>query len=102
MIFEPVCRIITDILDKNLFLPIPFTVKTLVPSDLFSGKIHVLLCRPWKKRIKGRDWYDFSWYIARGISVNLDHVRERLIESQAWDSRDKLTLLELKKLMTKK
>lgn len=69
---------------KTLLQPIPFTVKTLVKSDLFAGKIHAILCRPWQQRVKGRDWYDFVWYIAQGIPVNLIHLQERLIQSQVW------------------
>ena len=48
---------------KTLLQPIPFSVKTYTLPDLFAGKIHALLCRPWKIRVKGRDWYDFIWYI---------------------------------------
>lgn len=72
---------------KNLLIPIPFSVKTLTQPNLFAGKIHAILCRPWQKRIKGRDWYDFVWYIARNIPVNLDHLRERLIQSKAWEDK---------------
>lgn len=87
---------------KNLLQPIPFGVKTLIPSDLFAGKIHALLCRPWQIRVKGRDWYDFVWYIARNTPVNLIHLRQRLIQSKAWDKRKKLSLEDLKKLLTDK
>ena len=87
---------------KNLLQPIPFSVKTLMPSDLFAGKIHALLCRPWQIRVKGRDWYDFVWYIARNTPVNLIHLRERLIQSKAWDEREKLNLEDLKKLLGNK
>ena len=31
--------------------------------DLFAGKIHALVYRVWKNRVKGRDWYDFEWYV---------------------------------------
>jgi len=87
---------------KNLLQPIPFSVKTLIPSDLFAGKIHALLCRPWQIRVKGRDWYDFVWYIARNTPINLIHLRERLIQSKAWDKRKKLSLEDLRKLLTDK
>jgi len=45
---------------KNL---IPFYVSTYSPPDLFADKMHAALCRNWQKWIKGRDWYDFIWYI---------------------------------------
>lgn len=76
---------------KNILLPIPFSIKTLTLPDLFAGKIHAILCRPWQKRVKGRDWYDLIWYIARNIPVNLFHLRERLIQTNAWDRTKSLT-----------
>jgi hypothetical protein len=55
---------------KVLLLPIPFSVLTMKPEDLFAGKAHALLCRAWQKRIKGRDWYDYYWYIAQIKTVS--------------------------------
>lgn len=87
---------------KNILLPIPFSVKTLTPSDLFAGKLHAILCRPWQKRVKGRDWYDLVWYVARNIPVNLHHLRDRLIQSSAWDKSIKLTKNDLITLLSDK
>ena len=47
---------------RYMFNPIPFAFRTYSMPDLFAGKIHALLCRQWKKRVKGRDWYDFVWF----------------------------------------
>lgn len=58
--------------------PVPFYVSTYAIVDLFAGKMHAALCRNWKKRIKGRDWYDLIWYIQSGIPVNLAYLRERM------------------------
>lgn len=83
---------------KNSLLPIPFSVKTLTQPDLFAGKLHAILCRPWQTRVKGRDWYDLVWYVARNIPVNLIHLQERLIQSSAWNKKNQLSkdaLLEL-------
>ena len=87
---------------KTLLQPIPFFVKTLIPSDLFAGKIHAILCRPWQKRIKGRDWYDFVWYIAHNTPINLTHLRKRLIQTNAWDSKNKLSKSDLLNLLRNK
>lgn len=62
--------------------PIPFYVSTYALTDLFAGKIHAALCRNWKQRIKGRDWYDVIWYIQRGTPVNLVHLRERMRQTK--------------------
>lgn len=87
---------------KNIFLPIPFSVKTLTQPDLFAGKLHAILCRPWQKRVKGRDWYDLIWYVARDIPVNLTHLRDRLIQSGAWDKNGKFSIDELLNLLAEK
>lgn len=87
---------------KTLLQPIPFFVKTLMQPDLFSGKIHALLCRPWQKRVKGRDWYDFVWYIGHNVPVNLNHLRERLLQSDAWNSENELTKNDLLEMLKNK
>ena len=72
----PLCHLPPEIkLVKN---PVPFYISTYALVDLFAGKMHAALCRNWKNRIKGRDWYDVIWYIQRDIPVNLVHLRERM------------------------
>jgi len=90
---------------KRLLLPIPFSVLTYSQQDLFAGKMHALLCRKWKNRIKGRDWYDYYWYISRNVAVNLSHLQARLVQSSHWDdaetlSHDKLVALIETKIST--
>lgn len=48
-----------------------------LPSN-FALKIHALLCRGY---LKGRDWYDFSWYVSNGVSPNLTHLQAALIQA---------------------
>lgn len=52
-----------------------------LPSN-FALKIHALLCRPY---LKGRDWYDFNWYIRQGVSPNLPHLRNALVQYGPWE-----------------
>ena len=68
---------------RTLLLPIPFSVRTYTLPDLFAGKIHAILCRTLKNWVKGRDWYDFVWYVARKTPVNLVHLRNRLLQTEA-------------------
>ena len=70
---------------KTLLLPSPFTVKTLTLPSLFSGKMHAALLRQWKSRIKGRDFYDIQWYLARHISINKNYLEEKMRASKALD-----------------
>lgn len=51
-----------------------------LPSN-FALKIHALLCRPY---LKGRDWYDFNWYIKQGVRPNLPHLQAALFQYGPW------------------
>ncbi len=66
---------------KYLLQPIPFSVRVFSPSSLFAGKMHAVLCRGWKSRVKGRDWYDLVWYIGRGTELDLRHLETRMRQS---------------------
>lgn len=66
---------------KTLFLPSPYTVKTLTLPSLFAGKMHAALLRRWKTRIKGRDFYDVQWYLARGVPIKRTYLEEKMKDS---------------------
>lgn len=87
---------------KTLLNPIPFSVKTYQLPDLFAGKLHALLCRPWQQRVKGRDWYDLVWYIARQTPVNLTHLEARLRQSDAWSGTQVLSITNVHELLRDK
>jgi len=62
--------------------PVPFYISLMDPPYLFAGKVHALLCREWKGgRIKGRDLYDFVWFISQQIPLNLQYLAERMKQS---------------------
>lgn len=71
---------------KYLLQPIPFAVRTYSLPDLFAGKIHALLFRKWKNRVKGRDWYDFVWYCAYHPQLHVSHLQERMRQSGHWSN----------------
>lgn len=48
--------------------------------DLFAGKMHALVYRAWKNRVKGRDWYDFEWYVRNNIPLDFAHLAERVFQ----------------------
>lgn len=72
---------------KFRLLPIPYSVKLYDEASLLSGKIHAIICRSWKSRVKGRDLYDYVFYLSKNTKFNLLHLREKLIESE-FISRD--------------
>jgi hypothetical protein len=80
-------------------LPIPFSVKAYALPDLFAGKMSAVLCRGWKEHVKGRDWFDFVWFVARGVPVRLGHLANRLVQSGAWKASDPLTASALAGLL---
>lgn len=63
-----------------LLLPYSFHVQCLTLPYLFAGKMHALVYRAWKTRVKGRDWYDFEWYVRHQIPLNWKHLHDRIFE----------------------
>ena len=84
---------------KYRLLPIPYSIKLYDEASLFSGKIHAVICRSWKSRVKGRDLYDFVFYLTRNTKFNLDHLREKLIESHYISQEDKFDVDFVKALL---
>ncbi len=67
--------------NKYRLQPSPYQVKLYDMSSLFAGKIHAVICRSWKNRVKGRDLYDYVFYLLRQAKVNLSHLQARLEDS---------------------
>ena len=75
--------------EENLLVqPFSFYVNCYDLSSLFAGKLHALLFRKWKNRVKGRDWYDMEWYIRKGVPLNIPHFLNRAIETKDWSEMD--------------
>lgn len=70
---------------KLLLQPFSFMTRCVILSDLFAGKMHALVFRKWGQRVKGRDWYDFEWYVRNGIPLNFEHFRQRTIDFNGKD-----------------
>jgi len=64
-----------------IFKPIPYAVRVYTKPNLFAGKMHAVLCRKWKNRQKGRDWYDLVWYVGHYPQLNLKHLEYRMRQS---------------------
>ena len=58
-------------------LPSPYQARLYDLSSLFAGKIHARLCRNWKTRVKGRDFYDYIFFLSIGAKVNLDNLKAK-------------------------
>ena len=62
---------------KLLLQPHSFMARCYTLPDLFAGKMHALVYRSWKNRVKGRDWYDFEWYVRHNVPLDFAHLAER-------------------------
>jgi len=71
--------------------PIPYSVRLFSADSLFAGKIHALLCRSWGNRVKGRDYYDYIWYLSKNIKVDLVHLSNRMKQTNHLKEGETLT-----------
>ena len=65
---------------KLLLRPKSFMTRCFTLPTLFAGKMHALVYRAWKNRVKGRDWYDFEWYVRHNVPLNFTHLYERALQ----------------------
>jgi predicted nucleotidyltransferase component of viral defense system len=70
---------------KFRLLPFPYQVRVYDQSSLFAGKIHAVIARTWKNRVKGRDLYDYIYYLSLDTKVNLKHLEARLKQTKTID-----------------
>ncbi len=75
---QPPLKFTTE--QKLLLLPHSFMTRCFTLPDLFAGKMHALVYRAWKNRVKGRDWYDFEWYVRNNIPLDFAHLAERVFQ----------------------
>ena len=84
---------------RYLLQPVPFAVRAFALPDLFAGKMHAILCRRWKNRVKGRDWYDLVWYAANHPELHLYHLEQRMRQTEHWRGDAPLTSEKFKDLL---
>jgi predicted nucleotidyltransferase component of viral defense system len=87
---------------RYLLRPVPFAVRTFSLPDLFAGKMHAVLCREWKSRFKGRDWYDFVWFAAHHPDLRLSHLEQRMRQTEHWTGPSPLTETEFRGLLERR
>lgn len=74
-----------DTEQKLLIEPFSFMTRCYTLPALYAGKMHALVFRTWKNRVKGRDWYDFEWYVRNGVKLDFTHLHERIREFNGLD-----------------
>ena len=70
-------------------------------ESLFAGKLNALLTRSWRERIKGRDYYDYMFYISHNVKFNLKYLKNKLNISLGKDT-SKYTINTIKELLKEK
>lgn len=83
-------------------LPSPYQVRLYDMSSLFAGKIHACLCRNWKTRVKGRDFYDYVFFLSIGANVNLINLKAKLVQSKYISEDYDLNINNLRKLLNER
>ncbi len=87
---------------KYRLLPAPYDVNMYDEPSLFAGKLHAVIYRDWKSRVKRRDLYDYVFYMSKGAHVNLPHLRARLIDSGFITENDTCELEDVKRMLMDK
>ena len=88
--------------EEYKLLPSPHEIKLYDKESLFAGKIHAILCRNWSYRTKGRDLYDYIFFLANNINVNIELIKNKLIDSNYIKPNSNFNIDTLKELLIKK
>ena len=87
---------------KYRLSPEPYSIRLYDKESLFSGKLHAVICRGWKSRVKVRDLYDYVFYLQNDIKFNLKHLQERLIDSNFITRDDEFNLEIVKNILKRR
>lgn len=76
---------------KFLEFPLDYSIVAQDLNSSFAGKCHALLCREY---IKGRDWYDFSWYVSKKTLPNFIFLKNALDQQGPWANKNNIVTPE--------
>lgn len=66
--------------------------------SLFAGKLCAILTRNWQNREKGRDFYDYMFYLSNNIQFNQEYLKSKLSYTLNINT-DNLTLEDVKRML---
>jgi len=87
---------------RSVLVPVLFQVKTVSEPCLFAGKLHALLFRQWKSRVKGRDFFDFVWFCGRNTVYDLGYFRHVAARAGFIGHPDTVTHEDIRNLLVEK
>ncbi len=85
---------------RLLLEPRSFMTRCFTLPALFAGKMHALVYRAWKNRVKGRDWYDFEWYVRNRVPLDFRHLQERIKEFNGCEKSREEFIADLEQRLT--
>ena len=85
-----------------IYQPIPFAVRACTLPVLLAGKLHAVLFRNWRSRVKGRDWYDLLWYAGKHPEYDLCHLEARARQSGDYEDTKPMTAETIQKLLAQR
>jgi hypothetical protein len=88
--------------NKYRLLPSPYKLRVYDQSTLFSGKLHAIIVRQYKNRVKGRDYYDYLFYRAKDVKMNLKYLANKLKESGKYCLDETLDIGQVKSMLAKR
>ncbi len=99
--FEIDCEPALGFTTENKWLDMPEFAPVIVldEASLFAGKIHAILCRNYKNNVKGRDYYDYLFYLKRGIRPNLQYLKNKLVNTGKLKETDSFDTNILKEML---
>jgi len=69
---------------RYITFPVTAAITTQTLESGFAGKSHALLCREYTK---GRDWYDFLWYVSKKVVPRFTLLGNALEQQGPWAGR---------------
>lgn len=87
---------------KYGLFPFPYRITIFTGETMFAGKIHAILCREWDDYVKGRDFYDYIFYIRNNTKINLSYLESALKQVSFLKENENLTIHKIKEFLIKK
>lgn len=84
---------------RFLVQPVNVGIRSVILRDIFAGKMHALLFRQWKGRVKGRDWYDWLWLLRQAIPLELERLAIHMRQSGFLSPDEALTPEQFRELL---
>ncbi len=79
--------------------PLNYYLCALDKPSMFAGKIGAVIARRWGNRIKGRDLYDYLWYVGNGTPINMEYMRSNLVNQDIIGPDDDFDLDRLRQIL---